>query len=120
MTCLTQTQHARDPTGDRKGGGESSEGRLNAYVRILLLWLGTATSRIHREMGEGTKESGKWQKRRPVRDKRNIQGQINRPCGFDCFHSSSAVVKVASRRVMIARQSQSSICHRCSCYRTCP
>ena len=33
--------------------------------------------------------------------KRNIQGQINRPCGFDCFHSSSAVVKVASRRVMI-------------------
>ena len=65
MTCLTQTQHARDPTGDRKGGGESSEGRLNAYVRILLLWLGTATSRIHREMGEGTKESGKVAKEAP-------------------------------------------------------
>ena len=96
MTCLTQTQHARDPTGDRKGGGESSEGRLNAYVRILLLWLGTATSRIHREMGEGTKESGKGQKRRPVRDKRNIQGQINRPCGFDCF-------QLGERRVLGCR-----------------
>lgn len=102
----------RRPEGD----GESSEG--GRYRIWLLLGLVARHRRGNHSKYWRIKQMESQADCRAVgphrgqkQHKRTIQGQGNRPCGFDCFHSSSAVVKVASRRVMIARQSQSRPCH---------
>ena len=55
MTCLTQTQHTRDPTGDRRRTAGSAKA-VGSYRKWLLLGL-----RAHRPHGHGHSIVGDWE-----------------------------------------------------------
>ena len=108
-----QPQHAHATRRTTKRGRPRAA-RAARWLRvILLLRLSTQDSRSHSEKGDGRKSRLKGAPR-PGRlgDKRNIQGQINRPCGFDCFHISGIVCVCTQGQVSYGRARNATRGHR--------
>ena len=77
MPAYPITARARDPTDDRKGGGESSEGGSVLTRDVSSLDYAQRAQAFRNHERKGDENSGKWKKGRPVTgpgDKREYTG----------------------------------------------